>query len=81
MDYHCNICNKKYKSYQSIWNHNRKYHNMINPQNSSNHPQNSSFILQTSSDKQIKKLTCDFCEKIFSRTDNIKRHKLKYKNK
>ncbi len=23
----CNICNKEYKSYQSIWNHNNKFHN------------------------------------------------------
>ena len=24
--YFCNICNKKYASYQSIWNHNNKFH-------------------------------------------------------
>jgi len=26
MEYICNICNKKYKSYQSLWNHKHKYH-------------------------------------------------------
>lgn len=81
MDYHCTACNKKYKSYQSLWNHNHKYHNTQNPQTSSSLPQTSSSKLTNSSDKlsdkHIKKLTCDFCEKIFSRIDNLKRHKLK----
>ena len=26
MNFHCNICNKEYKSYQSLWNHNKKFH-------------------------------------------------------
>ena len=26
MDFACKICNKKYKSYQSLWNHNHKFH-------------------------------------------------------
>ena len=26
-EYNCKICNKKYKSYQSLWNHNKKFHN------------------------------------------------------
>lgn len=26
MEYICNICNKKYSSYQSLWIHNKKYH-------------------------------------------------------
>ena len=27
MEYICNICNKNYSSYQSLWIHNKKYHN------------------------------------------------------
>jgi hypothetical protein len=27
--YFCELCNKKYKSYQSLWNHNKKFHNDI----------------------------------------------------
>lgn len=30
MDYNCIICNKQYKSYQSLWNHNNKFHKKIN---------------------------------------------------
>ena len=29
MDYECAICNKKYKSYQSIWNHNNRIHSNL----------------------------------------------------
>lgn len=27
MHYRCNICNKDYSSYQSLWIHNKKFHN------------------------------------------------------
>jgi hypothetical protein len=30
MDFNCKLCNKKYASYQSFWNHNKKFHNDIN---------------------------------------------------
>ncbi len=26
MSYNCNICNNSYKSRQSLWNHNNKFH-------------------------------------------------------
>ena len=26
MQYGCKICNKQYASYQSLWNHNKKFH-------------------------------------------------------
>ena len=28
-EYKCNICNKYYNSYQSLWNHNKKFHTKI----------------------------------------------------
>jgi hypothetical protein len=27
--YNCNVCNKIYSSYQSLWIHNKKYHQLI----------------------------------------------------
>lgn len=66
----CKICNKKYKSYQSLWKHNKKFHNTLNPQptqiNSNNYSHN----------PQPKKkiYSCSFCNKILSRVDNLKRH-------
>jgi hypothetical protein len=29
MSFKCNLCNKDYKSYQSLWNHNKKFHTII----------------------------------------------------
>ena len=29
MEYSCTDCNKKYKSYQSLWNHNNKFHDKV----------------------------------------------------
>ena len=29
MEYNCKICDKKYKTYQSLWNHNKKFHNEL----------------------------------------------------
>ena len=31
MEYKCNTCNKTYKSYKSLWNHNKKFHKVIFP--------------------------------------------------
>ncbi len=73
----CNECNKYYKSYQSLWNHKKKFHsiqpqnNLIKPQMNSIQPQNDSI----SSNVPINKLTCKYCSKIYSRMDNLNRHK------
>ena len=32
MDYNCKLCNKKYASYKSLWNHNKKFHKENVPQ-------------------------------------------------
>ena len=82
--YICKICNKKYSSYKSLWNHNKKYHNsvfIINTQNSSNITQNSSNITQNSSTNTLHKKICIYCKKYFSRIDNLKRHQNKCKEK
>ena len=34
----CNICNKKYASYQSLWNHNKKFHKATKLTNTDNLP-------------------------------------------
>jgi len=35
IDFNCNLCNKKYSSYQSLWIHNKKFHNTKNQPNPS----------------------------------------------
>ena len=69
----CNICNKNYSSYKSLWNHNNKFHNTILPQSSSISPHSPS-ILPLSPSNYLK-IECIFCNKIFSRKDNLQRHK------
>ena len=58
-EYICNECNKNYASYQTLWNHNKKFHSI-----------NNAVIVQ----KEINKYKCDFCNKILSRHDSLKRH-------
>jgi len=81
MEYRCKVCDKVYASYQSLWNHNRKIHTLsttAKPPNVLTNPPNSS--LKNGSCK-IDKLTCDICKIIFSRSDNLKRHRLKCSKK
>jgi len=71
--FNCNICIKKYSSYKSLWNHNKKYHNT----NVSNIGQNVSNIGQNVSKKNISSLNCKFCNKIFSTAQNRWKHENK----
>jgi hypothetical protein len=74
MEYKCNICIKNYSSYQSLWIHNKKYHDNKNSKNSSL-PHSSSIPPQLSSDLSKKtEYKCKSCDKILSRLDNLKRH-------
>jgi hypothetical protein len=31
MEYRCTICDKKYKTYQTLWKHNKYFHNYEKP--------------------------------------------------
>jgi hypothetical protein len=66
-EYKCIPCNKQYTNRTGLWKHNKKYHNNT-PQNSSNSPQKLLISPQFSSNN------CEFCNKSFSRNDNLKRH-------
>ena len=76
--YRCEICNKNYKSNNSLWNHNNKFHINDNtksphsPQNSTKYPQNSTKLLEKN--YNTKKLLCKFCNKLLSRSDSTSRH-------
>ena len=75
--FRCNICNKKYSSQSSLCNHNKKFHGKlilnasIIPQESSKLPQESSKLPQELIENN---LICIYCNKHYSRLDNIKRH-------
>ena len=86
--YRCIQCNICYKDKSGLWYHNKRKHNT----NTSNIPQNSNIQCQKSTlntqtnltnIQQHIELQCNYCKKIFSRNDNLKRHHLtcKIKNK
>ena len=59
--YTCSICNKKYKSYQSIWNHNNRYHNAMN-------------IMIKPIDNKERKFECTNCNKKFTTKHCMQTH-------
>ena len=79
----CEICNKEYSSYQSLWIHNKKFHNIKSHDNTNitqKRAQNSTEIAQNKIPIKNNK-TCSYCNKIFTRIYSVKRHEetCKYK--
>ena len=72
MEYRCDKCDKGYSSYQSLWIHNKKFHNN-NPQKYPQNPQNNT--IQPHKSTINNKLVCSFCNKQLSRIDSLNRHK------
>ena len=72
-DRSCNICNKIYSSYHSLWNHNKKFHNQ--------HDHNSNGLvtdLVTNSNSLVNKLlNCKYCNKTFNYKQNKYEHEKK----
>ena len=72
-DYHCKACNKGYSSYQSYWNHNKKFHNDEVLKLSDNILKSSNKVLTMSDNNhenvKIKEYICRYCNQHFT---NIK---------
>jgi hypothetical protein len=69
MTHECKYCDKNYKHRQSLNNHINSKH----PQNNSKTPQNNSNNLYITQNKS-EKYECEYCFKLLSRQDNLKRH-------
>ncbi len=67
---YCELCNKYYKNIYSFSNHKRLYHTQKTSNLLKNPPQNP----QNNSNEFDDNLNCNYCNKIFSRKDNLKRH-------
>jgi hypothetical protein len=73
MTFICNVCKKEYKSYQSLWNHNHKYHTTNNKHLSASDKHENQQL--SAFDKQnINKLACKYCKKIFKHLQSRWRH-------
>jgi len=83
MDFKCNICNKLYKSYQSLWNHNHKFHNNLKL-NISNGIQNNSIPNNTkepiNTTTNNDNCVCQFCNKKLSTRQSRWRHEKTCRN-
>ena len=75
--YKCDICNKNYKSYQSLWKHKKLLHNqkVIND----NHPDNHNIII-SDYPAETNKYKCKYCDKDFKYNQNKWRHEKKCEN-
>jgi len=61
MEYFCKICDKKYKTYQSLWNHNNKFHQELN-------------IQIINDNKKERPYKCIHCNMGFTRKNTMKFH-------
>ena len=83
IEYRCLICDKNYKTYQTLWKHNKKFHNNNNcnsiPIVSESIPIVSESIPIVSI-INIDKNTCKICNKKYSSPQNRWKHEQKCKN-
>jgi len=68
--YSCNICNKIYSSYKSLWNHNKKFHNNDVVKKGSNVVHEEVVCGTTKNNKS----QCKFCNKLFNDRSNKYKH-------
>jgi len=71
----CELCNKNYSSYKSLWNHNKNIHNNVGKKEVQIVQ-----IVQENIKPSSKSLTCDLCNKIFNCKSTKSMHKKKCKN-
>ena len=77
MEYKCKICKKLYKSYQSLWNHNNRYHitNENKMQTLINFSANKMTTFEkTKLDNTKDDCVCKYCNKILSHRNSRWRH-------
>ena len=76
--FYCTTCSKNYNSYQSLWNHNKKFHTSKELQNAPIELQNAPIKLQKAPVKLELEIdtyyTCEYCNQQFTRLNNMKRH-------
>jgi len=78
MEYKCNICKKNYKSYQTLWIHNKKFHTTNSSHDSVNNIKTSNSTIDIENNKS---LICKYCKKIFQNRSNRWRHENNCKTK
>jgi hypothetical protein len=82
MEYKCNTCNKYYKTYQTLWKHNKEFHDdktKINAIITKNITESNGFLCK-SNGKMMESnfsLNCKYCNKLFKCKQNKHEHQKK----
>jgi hypothetical protein len=76
-EFRCKICNKDYASYQSLWIHNKKFHNNHITDSNGNITDSNGNITDSNGNITINKLICKYCKKIFKHVQNRHEHEKK----
>ena len=78
-EYNCKLCNKEYSCYQSLWNHNKKYHtNECTPNVFQSIPLCTPIVSQTN--ESLNKYQCKYCDNNYSSRQNRWKHEQKCKD-
>lgn len=72
MERECKLCNKKYKSYKSWWNHNKKFHDTIE-----NYEKMITDLPINTDNKNVSQDTCKYCKKKLANRHSKWRHEQK----
>jgi len=92
-DYHCEECKKGYSSYQSYWNHNKKFHNTLSLKKSDNGlTKTENSLIETDKifveanqfynnkkEENIKEYICRYCSKNYNNKNSRWSHEQKCK--
>ena len=78
----CIICNKKYKSKNSLGNHNRKFHTKNKPNISQHQPKYQPLSAEISAINNVTTTyKCNFCDKTYKHIQSRWKHEQKCKEK
>ena len=76
MEHKCTVCDKLYKSYQSLWNHNKKFHKFNVNQMSKNVNQMSKNVKEMSNNvnthSDSSKYNCKKCDNVLKKVPKEK---------
>ena len=75
IDYKCNICNKYYKTYQTLWKHTKRFHTINTIRNVN--IVNNCLIINEKCKENVKSLTCELCNRLFNTRAAKSLHKKK----